>query len=423
MASLVMGALLEGSRTPTESNRTTLPWRATRSTAPGITPLSMSLLIAAMTRPRRSEESPTASGFAVGRLCACAGVMETKHSSTVSHRVRDRIALLRWMVGDMAALSEPSNPPSVRVAEEMAVYLGRGGEIAGIEIGDPSLHPLVQARQGVKGYGGIGVVLSVIRHVPREQADQSHREGRPCVVETIGGEGTGGVLREQIRPEESLAHEPRQNPHEEQHGRAREHGEQGERNVEREIDPCLEDQRAALPGRHPRTVGPPRGEAEDVPDAAQTVRDAREHEEVGAQGGGLGKEELGIARGVLRVAVMLPVEHAIVTIRPEGEEARHRTHDHVEPAVAEGGTVGCLVKRAEEEGQHVAVSDQDGNHPQRGAEHPYQRPRSHEEAEMPEGAGHRRPIGADHEGAETLAAKLVRGESNQRVVAHPSLIG
>src|SRR5215475_13048104 len=181
MASLVMGALLEGSRTPTESNRTILPWRATRRTAPGITPLSTSLLIAAMTRPRRSEESPTASGFAVGRLCACAGVMDTKHSSTVSHRVRDRIALLRWMVGDMAPLSEPSNPPSVRVAEEIAVHLGRGSEVAGIEIGDPGLHSLVQPRQGVKGYGRIGVVLGVVRHVPREQADQGHGDGRPRI--------------------------------------------------------------------------------------------------------------------------------------------------------------------------------------------------------------------------------------------------
>src|SRR5215469_1109537 len=209
MASLVMSVLLEGSRTPTESNRTTLPWRATRSTAPGITPLSTSLLMAAMTRPRRSEESPTSSGFAVGRLCPCACVREAKHSSTVSHRVRDRIGLLRWMVGDMASLSEPGHPPSARVAEEIAVHLGRGGEVAGIEIGDPGLHSLVQPRQGVKGHGGIGVVLGVVRHVPREQADQGHGEGRPRVVETIGGEGTGGVLREQIRPKKGLAHEPR----------------------------------------------------------------------------------------------------------------------------------------------------------------------------------------------------------------------
>src|SRR6266508_1361531 len=96
--SLVIAALVLGSRTPTASNSATLPWRATSTTAPGITPLSTSALNVAVSLLSRSEDSPTCSGLAVGRLCASTKVTVTRLSTAARNVAFIFIAvLLRWV--------------------------------------------------------------------------------------------------------------------------------------------------------------------------------------------------------------------------------------------------------------------------------------------------------------------------------------
>src|ERR1051326_2410754 len=88
--SFVIGALVCGSCMPTTSSHAILPWRATSTIAPGITPLATSAFSRASSRARRSDESPTCSGLTVGSVCAAAGatVRATRESRARSITVR-----------------------------------------------------------------------------------------------------------------------------------------------------------------------------------------------------------------------------------------------------------------------------------------------------------------------------------------------
>src|SRR5262245_27698911 len=91
MASFGIGSPLTLSRTPKLSKYTTRPLRATRATAPGILPASISDCRAWLTRWSRSDESPTSSGLAVGRPCAHSGPVRKRKVS------RDRRATDRFI--------------------------------------------------------------------------------------------------------------------------------------------------------------------------------------------------------------------------------------------------------------------------------------------------------------------------------------
>src|SRR5215813_14149733 len=87
IVSFVIGTLVAGSRTPTASKKAILPWRATRTTAPGMIFLSMSALSESVMRWRRSDERPTCSGLAGARLWAPTAVAVITHRNTASSSV------------------------------------------------------------------------------------------------------------------------------------------------------------------------------------------------------------------------------------------------------------------------------------------------------------------------------------------------
>src|SRR5215468_4333006 len=87
IVSFVIGTLVAGSRVPAVSKKATLPLRAISTTAPGMTRLSTSALITSMSRCRRSEDSPTCSGLALGRLWAKAAPVVTTVKSAASSKI------------------------------------------------------------------------------------------------------------------------------------------------------------------------------------------------------------------------------------------------------------------------------------------------------------------------------------------------
>src|SRR5262245_8210435 len=100
----VIGAFVAGSRTPTVSNTATLPWRATRRIAPGMTPFSASARSIAVILLSRPADRPTCSGLALGRLCAWATTTVTRQSATASEAIRVLIGL--------SSSEAPDEPPS-----------------------------------------------------------------------------------------------------------------------------------------------------------------------------------------------------------------------------------------------------------------------------------------------------------------------
>src|SRR5262245_27746711 len=115
---------------------------------------------------------------------------------------------------------------------------------------------------------------------------------------------------------------------------------------------------------------------------------------------------------------MLPVEDAIVLVWPECKEPGQRPDGHVEPPAAERSAMRRLVKRAEQEGQHIAVRDHERQHPPREPELPQERARDGKRAEVAEDAQERRPVRARHERVEILARELVCGEPDEDIVTH-----
>src|SRR5690348_18006729 len=105
------------------------------------------------------------------------------------------------------------------IAKEIPVHLDGGGDVAGLEIGEPGADVRVQARQGVEGYRREGVMLGVIGHVPREEPHDGQRARGARVLEAVPREGAGGVLGQKIRAEEGLTDQERGDPyHERQWG-------------------------------------------------------------------------------------------------------------------------------------------------------------------------------------------------------------
>src|SRR5215212_9915711 len=87
IASLAIGVSpAAGSSLPIASYWTTLPWRATSSTAPGIFLLATSSRKVALMRPRRSDDMPTDSASARGRSRTCAVAETTNAVATSSSR-------------------------------------------------------------------------------------------------------------------------------------------------------------------------------------------------------------------------------------------------------------------------------------------------------------------------------------------------
>jgi len=83
--------------------------------------------------------------------------------------------------------------------------------------------------------------------------------------------------------------------------------------------------------------------------------------------------------------------------------------------------VGGLVERAEDEREHVAVGNQQGQGPEGGAEPPEQGAGEREHAQVPDHAQERGAVGARHERVQLLPRELVVGEADERVVSHGAL--
>ena len=66
------------------------------------------------------------------------------------------------------------------VAEEVAIHLDGGGDVAGLEVRDLALDPLVEPGQGMEWHSRIGTVLSVVlpaRCGSRASGDHEHQAG------------------------------------------------------------------------------------------------------------------------------------------------------------------------------------------------------------------------------------------------------
>src|SRR5258705_10906855 len=124
--SLVIGALVAGSRTPTVSKYAILPWRATRTIAPGMTRLSTSALSMSMTRCRRSEDRPTCSGRTLGRLCASTVTAVMKQSRAAASRAFTLMVLVLLAEVD-AGSSEACRPRAPRY-QRPCMASSEGGE-------------------------------------------------------------------------------------------------------------------------------------------------------------------------------------------------------------------------------------------------------------------------------------------------------
>ena len=196
--------------------------------------------------------------------------------------------------------------------------------------------------------------------------------------------GAERVLAHQIEPQERQADQQRDEPHP-QHDvglqRDRAHDQHG-----------IERQQPAAPA--PR-LGPGRGmdvvdiaaiaerEQEDVAQAQHQERDRAHAEQVLAPGPGRARgDELGIARGILGVAVMrhviVPVEAGIVQDRRAREEGQHVGH----PARLERAVMHQLVHGAEQRIDEEALQQERRHHPPGAAGQKHQPAAGDQQGEM-----------------------------------------
>jgi hypothetical protein len=121
-------------------------------------------------------------------------------------------------------------------------------------------------------------------------------------------------------------------------------------------------------------------------------------------------DQLRILVGVLRVAMMVPVEQAIILVAMRDHERRQMAHSKVERAAPERRLVGGLVHRHEQEGHQIALHDDQRQSPRQSpsrGDQPYQGPDKGNRAVMSDGAhgpSNVRPFGefAEHRGTERL---------------------
>src|SRR5439155_10278234 len=89
-----IGLLASRSIIPCGLNQTTRPRRATKVIAPAIRFSSMLRWTAVPMRSRRSEDTPTDSGLAMGRSCANA-------AAAIDTQMRAKVFILRCMMGSL----------------------------------------------------------------------------------------------------------------------------------------------------------------------------------------------------------------------------------------------------------------------------------------------------------------------------------
>ena len=112
------------------------------------------------------------------------------------------------------------------------------------------------------------------------------------------------------------------------------------------MDPRLADDLARRIAREIGLRRPARGMLEDAHDMGAPERNPRDGPEPGGLGARLGRGQLGIALGILGVAVMGEMEEAEVIRRQDDEEAQDGRHPIVEAAVLEGGAMDRSRARA-----------------------------------------------------------------------------
>ena len=204
----------------------------------------------------------------------------------------------------------------------------------------------------------VGVVLDVVGHVPGEEAHERVGVGRARVLEHVGRAGAAGVLGEQVRAQEELAdhhwHDPQPQRRE---GAGRDRGRDDDR-IRGQIAARLDNDAAPLLGRNPA-----RGDAaehavhEEQAQAVAPVRQAGHVPEQTEPALGQRHRQLGVPLGILCVAVVIPVEDAVVAERQRNCEASGVTEQVVVHPGMEGRLVRRLVLRVEQEGEHVTQQD------------------------------------------------------------------
>src|SRR4029078_11986800 len=88
--------------------------------------------------------------------------------------------------------------------------------ISGLCLLQMFLDQRMELRQPVERHSRIGMMLGVVGHVPGELAHEPCRRRGPAVLEHIGDEGAAPMFGEEIKPQEWLPYDCRDNPGEEQ---------------------------------------------------------------------------------------------------------------------------------------------------------------------------------------------------------------
>src|ERR1700737_1433780 len=96
IASFRISVFACGSSRPRLSKYAILPWRAISSTAPGISLAAILARNISVTRPSRSEERPTSSGLASGRLSAAATEANATHTNPRGRMAARIILFMAW---------------------------------------------------------------------------------------------------------------------------------------------------------------------------------------------------------------------------------------------------------------------------------------------------------------------------------------
>ena len=254
---------------------------------------------------------------------------------------------------------------------------------------------LVDPAKRMERHRGERMMLDVKRHLPGERPHEAVGVRRAGVRERIVVCRAARVLGQQIHPEERLPEHRRHDPvdqggigPEDQRG-----GENG--GIDRPENPRFADDGRSLAFGHERLAHPAgRRVPQRDRNTLDPVGDAGDKPKVTPDGGRRRPSELGVARRVLREAVMLEVKGTEELGRQHEEGARDPADGVVEPAARESRPVHALVQGAEQEIEHDALDHERRQQPEPSAAHEYQRRGCSEQEDVTQELRHPERIGA-----------------------------
>ena len=176
------------------------------------------------------------------------------------------------------------------------------------------------------------------------------------------------------------------------------------RGVDRPENPRFADDGRSLAFGHERLAHPAGAR---VPQRAREslgpVGDAGDMPKISPDGRGRRPSELGIARRVLREAMMREVKGTEELGRQHEQRARDPGDGVVEPAARESGPVHALVQGAEHEIEHDAVDQERRQQPEPSAARAYQRRGRGEQEDVTQELPHPERIGALRQAPQRVA--------------------